>query len=295
MTHDPSPSADTPKPKLGILAGGGRLPELLVDACKQENRPYFILGFEGAVNPALLDGEPHKRIRLGAIGEALQTLKSENVGELVMAGRLKRPGLATLKPDGGGAKLLAKLGKSFFSGDNSLLSSIVNYLEEEGFTVVGADDVLSDLLAPPGLVGRIAPPKDTARDIEIGVKVAHTIGDLDIGQAVIIQQGYILGVEAAEGTDALIARCGELKRNVPYGGVLVKVKKPAQERRVDLPTIGVETVEAVARAGFSGIAVEAGGVLVIDRKGVALKADALGVFVVGFSQDNEAQNHASET
>lgn len=277
-------------PTLGILAGGGELPVRLVEACKHQGRSYFILGFEGAVDAELLEGEPHARVRIGAIGESLHHLHEAGVKELVLAGRLKRPSLATLRPDGTGAKLLARLGKSFFSGDNSLLSAVVDYLEEEGFTVVGADDVLKNLLAPPGLIGRIAPSKDAQKDIETGVRIAHAVGELDIGQAVIVQQGYVIGVEAAEGTDELIARCGKLKRNVPHGGVLVKVKKPTQERRVDLPTIGVKTVENIANAGFAGIAIEAGGALILDRQGVALKADALGVFVLGFSlnpADNE--------
>ncbi len=290
MVTDAASPSPASKGKLGILAGGGELPVLLVDACKAEDRPYFILGIEGAVDSALLDGEPHARIRIGAIGEALKLLRDEGVEQLVMGGRMKRPGIASLKPDATGAKLLARLGKSFFSGDNTLLSSIVSYLEEEGFEVVGADDVLSDLLAPQGLIGRTPVPKEAARDIEIGVKIAHQIGEMDIGQAVVIQQGYVLGVEAAEGTDGLISRCGQLRRNVPYGGVLVKVKKPSQERRVDLPTIGVTTVESIARAGLSGVAVEAGGALIINRKAVALKAEALNVFVVGFSMEDDA-NH----
>lgn len=279
---DSSPAAET-LPTLGILAGGGELPAKLVEACKHQGRPYFILGFEGAVDAELLEGEPHARVRIGAIGESLHHLHEAGVKELVMAGKLKRPSLATLRPDGTGAKLLARLGKSFFSGDNSLLTAVIDYLEEEGFTVIGADEVMSNLLAPPGLIGRISPSKEAQKDIETGVRIGHAVGELDIGQSVIIQQGYVLGVEAAEGTDELIARCGKLKRNVPHGGVLVKVKKPKQERRADLPTIGVETVRNIAAAGFAGIAIEAGGALILDRQGVALKADALGVFVLGFS------------
>ena len=282
MKPDPA-ITEQHQPKLGILAGGGALPALMVDACKAQGRDYFILGFEGAAEQELLDGEPHARIRLGAIGDAIKVLRSEGVEELVMAGKLKRPSLAALRPDATGAKLLARLGGAFLAGDNSLLSGVIDYLEEEGFHVIGADDVLHQLLAPQGLIGRIPPSKDAQKDIAAGVKIAHAVGELDIGQAVIIQQGYVLGVEAAEGTDELIARCEHLRRNFPYGGVLVKVKKPGQERRADLPTIGVETVRAIAEAGFAGIAVEAGGTLIIDRKGVALKADALGVFVVGFS------------
>ncbi|MCH2546339.1 MAG: UDP-2,3-diacylglucosamine diphosphatase LpxI [Alphaproteobacteria bacterium] len=273
-------------PTLGILAGGGELPARLIDACKSQNRPYFILGFEGAVDPELLDNQPHARVRLGAIGESLHHLHQAGVKELVMAGRLKRPSLATLRPDGTGARLLARLGKSFFAGDNSLLTAVIDYLEEEGFKVIGADEVLQNLLAPQGLIGRISPTKEAQKDIETGVRIGHAVGELDIGQAVIIQQGYVLGVEAAEGTDELISRCGLLKRNVPHGGVLIKVKKPSQERRVDLPTIGTATVENIAHAGFAGIAIEAGGALILDRQAVALKADALGVFVLGFTLED---------
>lgn len=283
---------DEPLPTLGILAGGGDLPAQLVAACRNQGRDYFIIGFEGAVDGKLLEGEPHARVRLGAIGESLHHLREAGVKELVMAGRLKRPSLASLRPDTTGAKLLARLGKSFFSGDNSLLTAVVEYLEEEGFHVIGADDVLGQLLAPPGLIGRIAPSKEAQKDIEVGVRIAHAVGELDIGQAVVVQQGYVLGVEAAEGTDGLIARCGDLKRDIPYGGVLVKVKKPSQERRVDLPTIGVETVRQVAQAGLSGIAVEAGGALILDRQGVALKADALGVFVLGFTVGGDTPKEA---
>lgn len=275
----------TTLPKLGILAGGGDLPRRLIDACRDQGREYFVLGFEGAVDAETLEGNPHFRARIGALGENLDVLREAGVEELVLAGRMKRPSIASLRPDAKGAKLLARLGSAFFSGDNSLLTSMVNYLEEEGFRVIGADDVLHQLLAPQGLLGRISPSKEAQKDIEQGVRIAHAVGELDIGQAIIIQQGYVLAVEAAEGTDALIQRTAELRRNVPYGGVLVKVKKPSQERRVDLPTIGPDTIDALAKAGFAGIAIEAGGVLVLDRKAVALKADALGLFILGFSID----------
>lgn len=274
-------------PKLGILAGGGDLPRRLIEACKEQGREYFVLGFDGAVDAETLEGNPHARARLGALAENLNYLHEAGVKDLVMAGRMKRPSFASLRPDAKGAKLLARIGGSFFSGDNSMLSAMVNYLEEEGFRVIGADDVLHQLLAPKGLIGRISPVKDAQADIAQGVKLAHKIGELDIGQALVIQQGYVLAVEAAEGTDELIARSSALRRQIPYGGVVVKVKKPTQERRVDLPTIGPATIDAIAKAGFSGIAVEAGGVLILDRKAVALKADALGVFVLGFSVEEQ--------
>lgn len=272
--------------KLGILAGGGDLPRRLIEACIVQGRDYFILGFDGAVDAETLEGHPHARARLGALAENLNFLHEAGVQDIVLAGRMKRPSIASLRPDAKGAKLLAKVGTKFFSGDNAMLTAVIDYLEEEGFRVIGVDDVLQELLAPKGLLGRIAPTKEAQQDITQGVKIAHAVGELDIGQALVIQQGYVLGVEAAEGTDGLIERCGYLRRNIPYGGVLVKVKKPTQERRADLPTIGAATIEAIAKAGFAGIAVEAGGVLVLDRRAVALKADALGIFVIGFSLDS---------
>ena len=165
-------------------------------------------------------------------------------------------------------------------GDDGLLSALVRALEDEGFRMVGADDVVSDLLAPQGPLGAVAPEAEAKADIALGIDVALALGALDVGQAVVVQQGLVLGVEAAEGTDALIERCGGLRRAGP-GGVLVKVKKPGQDRRVDLPTIGVSTVTAAAAAGLSGIAVEAGGTLVMDRSAVAETADRVGVFVIG--------------
>ncbi len=155
-------------------------------------------------------------------------------------------------------------------------------MEEEGFRVAGAEEIVRDLIAPEGMIGSIYPDKRAQGDIEIGARMARAIGALDIGQAVIVQNGQILGVEAVEGTDALIKRCAPLKLE-ERGGVLVKVKKPQQERRVDLPTIGVATVERIAECGFAGVAVEAGASLILDRREVMRRADALGVFVIGFS------------
>lgn len=177
--------------------------------------------------------------------------------------------------------------KHFWGGDNTLLEAVLNYLETEGFRIVGADEVLATLLAPKGLLGKIRPTKDAEADIAKGVPIVHAVGNLDIGQSIVMQKGYVLGVEAAEGTDNLILRCGELRRPSPYGGVLIKAKKPHQERRIDLPTIGPDTVLNAAKAGLSGIAVEAGGTLILDRKEVSLKADALGLFIVGFTLHDE--------
>lgn len=271
-------------PKLGIIAGGGELPRLLIRACEDQDRPFCVLLLEDTADAETLAlaGDKGLLIRIGAIGKALEFLHAQHASELVMAGRVTRPKLTQLRPDMQGSKLLARLGSSLFSGDNTLLSELVVFFEEQGLRVVGADDVLHDLVTPEGLVGSVFPDKQAKLDIEHAARVAKAIGTLDIGQAVVVQKQHVLGVEAIEGTAALIARCGAL-RFEERGGVLVKVKKPQQERRVDLPTIGVETIEQIASAGLSGVAVEAGASIMLNRKEIAKRADALGVFVLGFS------------
>lgn len=271
-------------PGLGIIAGSGELPRVLIQACLDSNRPFYVISFEDAAEEATiaLAGEHFSSMRFGAIGKAFDILRKNHVSELVMAGRVTRPRIASIRPDLKGAKLLARIGAQLMSGDNELLSSIIHFLEEEGFTVTGAEDVVRDLLTPEGMIGSIYPDKRAQGDIEYGARIARAIGALDIGQSVVIQNGLVLGIEAIEGTDGLIRRCTELKVE-EKGGVLVKVKKPQQEKRVDLPTIGVETIERLAECGFAGVAVEAGASLILNRREVARRADALGLFVIGFS------------
>jgi len=269
---------------LGIIAGGGELPRVLIQACIESNRPFYVLALEDAADEetTFIAGKQHTWIRIGAIGKALDILRKHHVTELVMAGRVTRPRIASLRPDMKGAKLLARIGGQFMSGDNELLASVVNFFEEEGFTVTGAEDLVKELITPEGMIGSIYPDKRAQTDIETGARIARAIGALDIGQAVIIHNGITLGIEAVEGTDGLIVRCAPLKGD-EKGGVLVKVKKPQQEKRVDLPTIGVATIERLAECGFAGVAVEAGASLILNRREVARRADALGVFVIGFS------------
>jgi DUF1009 family protein len=266
-------------PKLGILAGGGPLPGYLIEACRVSDRPVFVVAFEGQADADVIGDAPHAWVRLGAAEEALGRLRAERVEEIVMAGPVRRPTLAELRPDRRAARFLARglLNK----GDNGLLGAIVRTLEEEeGFRVVGADSVLADLKAPEGPFGKHVPDRDAREDIALGVRVLRETGRLDIGQAVVVQQGIVLGIEAAEGTRRLIERCAELRRE-GRGGVLVKLAKPGQETRADLPAIGPETVAAATASGLAGIAVGAGATLVFDRHAVTETADAAGLFVVG--------------
>jgi hypothetical protein len=265
--------------RLGIIAGGGSLPRRLVDCCRAAGREVFVLALEGAAEPRTVAGVPHAWCRPGAAGQGLALLREQNVGELVLAGRVDRPSLLGLRPDWRAARLFARIGWRAL-GDDGLLSAVVGELEREGFRVVGADQLLGEVLAGEGPIGRWRPDAQATADIAHGLRVARALGALDIGQAVIVQQGLVLGVEAIEGTDELLRRCAALRRDGP-GGVLVKVEKPGQETRVDRPTIGPATVALAAAGGLRGIAVEAGATIVLDRAETASAADRAGLFVIG--------------
>jgi len=278
--------------KLGILAGGGPLPGYLVEACRSAGRDVFVIAFEGQADPDVIGDTPHAWVRLGAAGEALDRLHAENVEEIVMAGPVRRPGWLELRPDRRAAKFLGRglLNK----GDDGILGAIVRELEDkEGFRVVGADDVLGDLQAPAGAFGRISLSKDARPDVAVGVEVLRTTGPLDIGQAVIVQLGIVLGLEAAEGTRRLIERCGALHRE-GRGGVLVKLPKPGQETRADMPSIGPDTIVAAAEAGLVGVAVATGRTLVLERDTVIREADARGLFVVGIDPADFVEDYDAD-
>lgn len=272
-------AAPSPLPKLGILAGGGTLPAKLAAAARGAGRAVFVVAFEGHTDPSAVAGVPHLWSRFGAAGSIIERLHREGVAELVFAGPVRRPSLGELMPDWWTAKFLARIGARAF-GDDGLLRSIARELEGEGFRVVGLHDILRDLVAPSGPLGRLTADDQARADIARGVEVARGVGALDVGQGAVVQQGIVLAVEAVEGTDAMLARCAGLARPGP-GGVLVKTRKPQQDRRLDLPTIGADTVRNAHAAGLRGIAVQAGGSLVIDRARVAAEADRLGLFVVG--------------
>ena len=268
--------------RLGIVAGGGPLPGHVIAACRQSGRPFFVFALEGFADPAVIGEAPHAWVRLGAFGPAWEILCEQQIGELVMIGPVNRPPLRKMGLDAFTARKIASIGLAAMRnmGDDGLLRAVIRLAEEEGFRVIGVDEILDGLLAEEGTCGSIAPDADALADIARGMSVARAIGRLDVGQAVVVQEGIVLGVEVIEGTDALLERCAALGRDGP-GGVLVKMRKPGQERRIDLPTIGATTVAGAARAGLRGIAVEAGGTLIVDREAAVAAADKAGLFVIG--------------
>ena len=269
-----------PGPKLGIVAGGGAMPARLIGACRERGREFFVLALKDHADASLLPADaPHAWIGLGQGGRALDLLREHGVHELVMVGPVRRPSLLSLMPDRRTAAFFARVGIRAL-GDDGLLRAIVAELEAEGFRVVGVESILGGLLATAGVWGRHKPDQSAEADIVVGIAAAKSLGARDIGQAVVVQQGAVLAVEDAEGTDALIRRIDGLRRD-GAGPVLVKTAKPGQEKRVDLPTIGAVTVAAAAAGGFAGIAVEAVATLVADRDQAIAAADAAGMFLIG--------------
>ncbi len=264
--------------KLGVIAGGGDLPIRICEACEEAGRPFFVVAIEKQADTDRLARFPHAVIRLGAAGKAIKRFKDEGVVDLVMAGRVSRPSLAQLRPDAEALKFFTIFGRKV-DGDDALLSRIAGYFQEKhGFHVVSVSDVLGRTGVDHGILTRAAPTTEQQQDIERGLAVLKVMAPADVGQAVVVQEGIVLGIEAIEGTDNLIERCGQLKRP-GSGPVLIKIAKTDQDDRVDMPTIGVQTVENAARAGFSGIAIEAEKTIVVDREETTDTADRLSLFV----------------
>lgn len=275
--------------KLGILAGGGDLPLKLAQGAQARGRELFVIAIEGCAG-AEIEAYPHAWCPIGMVGQAQKLLRDAACSDVVFAGVVRRPDFRKLKLDRKGAALLPKVLSAAAKGDDALLSAMVADFEREGFRVVGVGDVFADLIVKPHVMTRAAPNDRDLRDIARGIEVVKALGSLDIGQGAVVCEGLVLGVEAAEGTDAMIERCARLPEPIRGSqtarrGVLVKLPKPGQELRVDLPTIGLPTVARADAAGLAGIAVKAGAALIIDEAAVVARADAAGLFIVGIGDD----------
>jgi DUF1009 family protein len=266
---------------LAILAGRGDLPKMIIEKCKKTNRDFFLILLEGEKTNVDFFSYPHHIVHIGHTGKILKILRDNKASEIVFAGGINKPSMANMKVDGKGAILLSKILGAKLFGDDNVLSTVMNFFEKEGFKFIGVEEIIDDLVARAGIIGVIKPEKDFWQDIEIGKRAIKTISELDIGQAVAIQQKQIIGVEAIEGTDALIERCGKVQFPNGRKPVLVKMKKAGQNTKVDLPSLGVQTIENLHKAGFAGIAVEAGSALIINQKEVIRVANEYGVFLVG--------------
>lgn len=271
--------------KIGIIAGGGGLPISVARSASKSGTPLHIIGIEGEADRAITD-YPHSWMKWGELGRLLQILSEEDVHEIVIIGSVTRPDLSKVRMDFGAIRNLPFILGLMTGGDNSVLSGIVKFFEKHGLQVKGAHEVAPDLLCPKGVLGSKKTSQQDEEDIQTAVKVVETLGQMDVGQGAVAARGHIIAVEAAEGTDAMLERCAGLRQwgkdsRGEQSGVLVKRAKPAQELRVDMPTVGPRTIELAAKAGLAGIALQAGHVLLADKEQMIAEANRAGLFVVG--------------
>ena len=271
---------------LALVCGGGTLPAAVAQAAERHGRRVVMFPVSGWADPAVAEGRPHHWIALVQVGRFLELARQEGCRDIVFIGTAVRPPLSTLRIDWETLRVLPGIWRAYRGGDDHLLSGIAGMLAAYGFRIVGAHEVAPEILFPEGALGSLMPGARDRDDIARGLALLHAIGPFDVGQAVVVAANHVLGVEAAEGTDGLLARIAALRAagriSTPPGvGVLVKAPKPQQDRRFDLPAIGPTTVAGAARAGLAGIAVAAGGAILAQAAEVARAADAEKIFVVG--------------
>lgn len=268
------------QPKLGLIAGGGRIPALIRDACRANGRPLYIAALNGFCAADSVAGADHGWFDLPQVGALMTALRAAGVADVCLCGRVAKPDFTALMPDWKGALLLPKLLKAALSGDDAILRVVVAAFEAEGMRVVGVDALMAELLVTARQYGAQVPTPAQRADIGVALAAARALGAADKGQAAVAASGTVIGLEDDAGTDALLHRMAVLPQ--ARGGVLVKCVKPQQDRRVDLPTVGVDTIANAAAAGLAGVAVEAGAALIVDTDAAAAAADRHGLFLIGF-------------
>ena len=247
---------------LGIIAGSGLLPSEIADLHLKQGGNVYIAALEGETDILHITKYQYKQFPIGSVGALLEYFRENNVKEIIIIGGITRPDLKSVKVDKAGSLLIAKILKEKFLGDDNILKIISDFIESKGCKVISPKTLLELGTYEKLYVSNKLPSKQDQIDIELGSQVIKSLSNLDIGQSVIIADGYVLGIEAAEGTDALIRRC-ELLRKTERGGVLVKMAKLTQDMRLDLPTIGPDTIFYLAKHGYNGLAIQKSGVIIV--------------------------------
>ena len=272
--------------KIGIIAGQGDLPLNLARSLTAKGVAFHFLLIANEADPKTYSDFPFDVIPIAKVGRFLKALKQNECSAVTLVGPVSRPNFKDLIPDIEGAKLIAKIGGAMSKGDDGLLSAITSYIEGKGFRIIGAHELEEDLTVPKGVLGIISPTSIQLQDIEKGVQICREIGRLDIGQAIVIREGYVLGVEAAEGTEKLLQRCATFAWEKP-SGLLVKLPKPGQNLQADMPTVGLDTLDQMKEANLTGLVIEAGHTLILDKVDFLTKANELNILIyaVGATSD----------
>lgn len=266
---------------LGLVAGAGDLPRLIAEDCARRGEAYVVIRFEAEAAP-WASSHPGEVVPHEKPGRLLKILRGAGCERVVFAGAMDRPRLRFRKFDRKAMMLAPRVLNLLGKRDDAMLRGFADILEREGFRIVGAHERLAELLAPEGVLGRIRPTEADQTDAARAAEIARSLGAADLGQAVVVAAGEVLGEEDIDGTDALLRR---VARTGAKAGVLFKAPKPGQDWRIDLPTIGAETMRNAAAAGLSGVVVEAGGVLVLGLEETVAEADRLGLFLWGRKAD----------
>ena len=273
---------------VGLIAAGGVMPFAVADSLNARGITSVLFALRGVCDPQKVERFRHHWISIGQLGRATKLFRTEGCRDLVFIGTLVRPALSEIRLDWGTLRVLREVWAAFRGGDDHLLSGIGRILEQDGFRMVGIKDVAPDLLMPEGLLTRLAPGPAEQADIEKGREILRALSPFDIGQAVVVIEGHVVGVEDIEGTDGLLERVTRLRqqgriRAAAHRGLLVKAAKRGQDLRFDLPTIGPRTLEGAARAKLAGLAVVAGDTLLAEPQAMIEAADAAGLFIVGLA------------
>jgi UDP-2,3-diacylglucosamine hydrolase len=273
---------------VGVIAGGGVMPFAVAESLKARGLEPVIFALKGVCDPKAVERFRHHWITVGQLGRATKLFRAEKCKSLVFIGNLVRPALSEIRLDWGTLRVIGGIWAAFRGGDDHLLSGIGRIFEREGFRLVGLKEVAPDLLMPEGCATRKVPDQVALADIAKGREVLRALGPFDIGQAAVVIDGHVVGVEGIEGTNDLLARITALRAagriRAGHGrGVLVKAPKSHQDLRFDLPTIGPKTIEGLAAAALAGVAVAAGNTVVADPQVMIETADAAGLFVIGQS------------
>jgi len=271
---------------VGLIAGGGVMPFAVADSLNARGIDCVLFALKGACDPKGAQRFRHHWISVGQLGRAEKLFRAENCRNLIFIGSLVRPGLSEIRLDWTTLRALGRIWAAFRGGDDHLLSGIGRLLEQDGFRMLGIKDVAPELLMPQGCLTRKTPDESAAADIVKGRDVLRALSPFDIGQAVVVIEGHVVGVEDIEGTDGLLARVARLRaerriRAHAARGVLVKAPKSGQDLRFDLPTVGPRTVEGAAAASLAGIAAVAGNTVVVEPQTMVEAADAAGLFIRG--------------
>lgn len=281
MTSPKQPPVDSPDKVLGIMAGSGSFPFLVARGARAQGFKVVVCGFHDNADPALGDeADAFTLLHLGQFGKLIDFFKQHGVRQVCMAGAINKPKAWSVKPDFRAARILLRLIRH--KGDDAILRAVTKELEGEGFVVVRPDSMAPSLRGPEGVLGKVRPTEAIWRDIRFGWDIAKALGSLDVGQCVVVQNGVVIAIEAVEGTDAAVSRAGEL---VGEDCVAVKIIKPGQDERLDMPSLGSVTLENLARHKYAALAFEAGKTLFFDREEALRIANASGIAVVGVPED----------